>query len=351
MHSLYLLLFLQRVCHIVIFTLDYTTLSSPFALHHLNALRISTQLRQWVPPVCFTEQDHINAETTAANNTDTTNNTTGSGSSVPRITLQSMATNIHELRLYHQPAHWSQWSSSSFVPELVILLNKCTANNLSTQQEEERLTFLKRFFTPTSQLPPTTREMQSERKSGYRYKTYVQASDRKPAPTANTENSTNTTDTTLPKHLTDPPPLRVLSLPDHAISSFEMAARPQEAPQHQTPPLSSQGGQLPRHLSPQLPPQSTPLTPVSSTSSASSDPQDPTEMESITLFGQACAQLCSELQQIVTHNSTAYTHFPTKSLTEKDWLHNCVRVWEIIRKAPVVAEFNKTMQKLQLYKN
>jgi protein SMG9 len=39
-----------------------------------------------------------------------------------------------------------------------------------------------------------------------------------------------------------------------------------------------------------------------------------------------------------------------RTVSERDWLLNTARIWELIRKSPFIAEFNRSYQKLALYK-
>lgn len=40
----------------------------------------------------------------------------------------------------------------------------------------------------------------------------------------------------------------------------------------------------------------------------------------------------------------------SKSISEKDWLQSASRVWDLIQKSHFISEYNRSYQKLQLYK-
>lgn len=50
----------------------------------------------------------------------------------------------------------------------------------------------------------------------------------------------------------------------------------------------------------------------------------------------------------------ALLHMPrtpfSRTISERDWLNNIARIWEIIRKSPFISEYNRSFQKVGLYK-
>eukprot|EP00026_Physarum_polycephalum_P009797 Phypoly_transcript_09933.p1 GENE.Phypoly_transcript_09933~~Phypoly_transcript_09933.p1 ORF type:complete len:381 (-),score=70.42 Phypoly_transcript_09933:214-1272(-) len=41
----------------------------------------------------------------------------------------------------------------------------------------------------------------------------------------------------------------------------------------------------------------------------------------------------------------------SKSISEKEWARNASKIWEMIKKSPAIHEYNKTLQKMQLFKS
>ena len=52
------------------------------------------------------------------------------------------------------------------------------------------------------------------------------------------------------------------------------------------------------------------------------------------------------------HNEiAAFRKSFSKPMTQKEWIKNAARVWEAIKKSPIIMEYKTTMQKMQLFKS
>eukprot|EP01012_Entosiphon_sulcatum_P004751 TRINITY_DN11965_c0_g1_i1.p1 TRINITY_DN11965_c0_g1~~TRINITY_DN11965_c0_g1_i1.p1 ORF type:complete len:655 (-),score=102.03 TRINITY_DN11965_c0_g1_i1:252-2216(-) len=299
-HSFGLLMFLHRVCNVVLYVLDGSALNSTTILAHLDMLKAVRASQHQVPPVSFgstgstqnssskgTKQPPA-ADGSAAQSTSAAQATDAAAA----LTLSSLASHPSDMRQYlrHPMRHTA---------ETLLIFNRVEQQFFTTHFQQRTRSFLEGYFADHQ---PST--------SSGRSKSGRAASGAQPMQKPETGAISSS-------------PVRFYFLPhqfldQHHFESSTEADTPEIAAESE--PLSPTGGQTPSQAFPRE--------------------------DAKALYNQACVRFIEYLQRLTS--STEQSRFPS-GLTEKEWLQNLVHVWKLIRFSPVVSEYNRTLQKLQLY--
>ncbi|XP_068635742.1 uncharacterized protein [Aristolochia californica] len=65
--------------------------------------------------------------------------------------------------------------------------------------------------------------------------------------------------------------------------------------------------------------------------------QDDSQRAQYQSYTSMLGQLCDQILSMNCHSFT-------KSISERDWLKNSARIWEMVKKSPVIAEYSRTLQ-------
>lgn len=64
------------------------------------------------------------------------------------------------------------------------------------------------------------------------------------------------------------------------------------------------------------------------------------------LFGSYNAMLGQLRDQLLSMNGCSFA----KTVSERDWLRNSAKIWELVKKSPVISEYSKVLQKSGLFR-
>ena len=92
------MLFLQRVCNVVLYVLDGTVVNTPIALTYLNLLKTAHTLSPLLPPVCF----KAGASAGGGRLSKSSQSSSEPADDKPELSLASMSHNTAQLRVYRQ---------------------------------------------------------------------------------------------------------------------------------------------------------------------------------------------------------------------------------------------------------